>query len=657
MPFELKCLECQKNCSGQYYGGSFGSLISLEAHLVKEHFFECFVHQCPICPFAYFPSEQTLISHFQQSHEGVDRIEVKFINVEPDCWALDYTSRLHLKDSLNKSVFQMLQAVHEPIKTEPLEKELDGLSINTSSSSYSADNNIVHNEEGSEAASSQAHEPTERVDQGHIKDEFVVEPVLASTLEKTGLRECNGEASLVSTTAAIDAFTKRTAGMVVSVNRLQGEQSKAEVSQHLTDDIEQARDASVAEFMCGSPVNNHLSMYSLAAKLDESNTSTQIENLSSSLPGDLRVQKSRSSSENVEENLAERSTELVLHQPQTLVKKRKRSMANSQNVIGKKKKLSEKKKKKEDAFLAMTEKTKCSDPNVSEDSLNLTLSPLDLNLSHDQQASNVSSGPENSLLTSEETSPSPSSRKDATYQDTEQSDQSQDTSEDFVLKRSERLKKLHVSAEQDVAGQALRLQQLKPGYKQPHRSPSRSLLEKQSSDDEDFPLEEILAEHVVNGEIKYLLAHQDDFAKLREFEKEERKKVEKEAVEKAKKEAEKQTARAAKLAAASALAKRPRASSCNRVAKSILGAIVLLKTRNQNNQKKDASTKRFRTDVRLSSRKRGKSVKENYSKISSSQDPAAKRPKHNVDTTFFWVEHDDHTKSTKRSAYLKMKRP
>uniref|UniRef100_A0A915D619 BTB domain-containing protein n=1 Tax=Ditylenchus dipsaci TaxID=166011 RepID=A0A915D619_9BILA len=335
------------------------------------------------------------------------------------------------------------------------------------------------------------------------------------------------------------------------------------------------------------------------------------------------MQKSRSSSENVEENLAERSTELVLHQPQTLVKKRKRSMANSQNVIGKKKKLSEKEKRKRIRFLAMTEKNKMLRPvkqepedelnenmdisgrNVSEDSLNLTLSPLDLNLSHDQQASNVSSGPEDSLLTSEETSPSPSSRKDATYQYTEQSDQSQDTSEDFVLKRCGWASS-RTNDKEDMPKRSQRLQQLKPGYKQLHRSPSRSLLEKQSSDDEDFPLEEILAEHVVNGKLNISsngwvvetkitagLTLAACAPKTTLLNSEKRKKVEKEAAEKAKKEAEKQTARAAKLAAASVLAKRPRASSCNRVAKSVFGTIVLLKTRNQNNQKKSSSHRRL----------------------------------------------------------------
>uniref|UniRef100_A0A915CUJ9 Chromo domain-containing protein n=1 Tax=Ditylenchus dipsaci TaxID=166011 RepID=A0A915CUJ9_9BILA len=84
-------------------------------------------------------------------------------------------------------------------------------------------------------------------------------------------------------------------------------------------------------------------------------------------------------------------------------------------------------------------------------------------------------------------------------------------------------KKLYVSAEQDVAGpnsrtndkedlskRSQRLQQLKPGYKQPHHSPSAVLwISKvhmiRHKFIPDFPLEEILAEHVVNGEIKYLV--------------------------------------------------------------------------------------------------------------------------------------------------------
>uniref|UniRef100_A0A915D1P9 C2H2-type domain-containing protein n=1 Tax=Ditylenchus dipsaci TaxID=166011 RepID=A0A915D1P9_9BILA len=70
MVFELKCVVCEKNCTGECSGGSFDSIISLEAHLVKEHFCEGLVHHCPICHSVYFPSEQTLIKHFQMLHEG-----------------------------------------------------------------------------------------------------------------------------------------------------------------------------------------------------------------------------------------------------------------------------------------------------------------------------------------------------------------------------------------------------------------------------------------------------------------------------------------------------------------------------------------------------------------------------------------------------------
>uniref|UniRef100_A0A915E0M8 HMG box domain-containing protein n=1 Tax=Ditylenchus dipsaci TaxID=166011 RepID=A0A915E0M8_9BILA len=95
----IECLEC--------YGLSnpiiFSSLEELEIHLTNDHF-KLNIYECAYCPYAKFPTETTLVDHYNTIHKITANIQVKY-TLDPT----SIESRRRIRQILNRSAIHVKQ--------------------------------------------------------------------------------------------------------------------------------------------------------------------------------------------------------------------------------------------------------------------------------------------------------------------------------------------------------------------------------------------------------------------------------------------------------------------------------------------------------------------------------------------------------------------